>query len=445
MIFFLKGTDVLPIVLFTLIGFGVGRVVMSSKENSVRSSEVHIKKTSFPQKSYSFNRTPQTAEKKEVSFVSHERSLWEKEQYLTSIQTKLNNGHIPQNWKIELEKIIDCCALTGADGSEAIFVLFSKWSEVNFQEALDHAGKITGFALLLKTEIFTQLAERDHQSALAFYEQNKDWLSHDFMSSGSILGDIAQNWAEQNPDDALNWCFSIEDKLNKSKALQKFIQGVGFQSEKAEKYLTQIYDREGALPHQTIVDWISADPDTALAWKDHLKEGEIPYWQELVLEGTAKSNLGKATEMLLSLPEEDQFRFASCIMNTIDDTEAAVSWLFSVKPLSRISEVDLFRVRDWTEASPYESEKWIRNIPASETKDKVIDIYVKNEPGSQPYETVLELINSMENTEKKEKTLKSAIQKWKNGNSRKFNTWLNKGGNSELIQNISVNNSAENE
>lgn len=177
---------------------------------------------------------------------------------LFDILNKLQKGEVPENWDQELHRLRQCAGLDTA----ALIIFFSKWAEVDFQTALEKAGKLPAGAIFVKGEIFYQLIERDPKEALYFYEKNKELLSN----YGAVLGAIIRNLAPISPEEALNRSLKSKSKLGRDHLLKNFMQGIGFQNKETKNYMDKIYRATGEIPPKTISEWIQSDSASAEKW-----------------------------------------------------------------------------------------------------------------------------------------------------------------------------------
>lgn len=187
----------------------------------------------------------------------------EKGRELARIIAKLIKGETPQNWEKELFKIIEYSR--GNEGrKDALLIFFSKWAEADFQSAFERSGQIPMYVHDIRNEIFSQLAEQDPKKAFFFYEKNE---ASSLAYATTVLGDIAENWAKLNPEEAFEWCSSSVKKY-KIHSFVHFMQGLDWDPVKTKEYMGKIRDRSGKVHRVLIEEWSKADPNSAKEWTD---------------------------------------------------------------------------------------------------------------------------------------------------------------------------------
>lgn len=428
-----KINEIIFIFIFVIAGFYAGKAMTSSHKSPSHlpdgENNITLPHRSAPLASNSFNNKRQRHQILNFSVFSKDRN-----QKLASIISRLLKGEVPSNWEEEWESILNL-TLSGEGKAESLLVFFSKWADADFKAALENAEKMPGYTSLIKREILSQFVEKSPTGALQYYENNKESLSpHD---SSYLLTEIARTWAMIDPETALNWCLSEDNKLH-AYVLEDFMKGIGYQSPLIKNYIDVILSRTGAVPDQIITDWAATDPESALNWINQIVSNKEKY-KEALLTGMAKNDLNKATEMLMQLPENERHILITSISGNLPDAETALSWVFEIKPSSKINEIDLYPIRYWSYSRPEQVEEWLKNIPPSSARDLAIDLYIDNADDIRDYETSLEVIGSMTDGAKKEQTLKAALQKWQRENPDFFNAWMDKSENSPLLQKIKDN------
>lgn len=338
---------------------------------------------------------------------------------LESHLKKLLQGDIPTSWENELANILKLSRL-GTEREEALLILFSKWAALDFEAALHNAGKLGAYAYEIKKDIFCQFAERDPQSALLYYNNNKDiFINHSYINKT-----IAQNWAKKSPEEALEWCFSFDEP----EAVEIFYQwtdGVllGSKEKQIESYLDTILARNDSVPGSMIARWAETDPEGALAWVLSRTPDKETY-RNIITRELAKRDLNEASPLLLSASEGERDLIISDIAESArpyQSPEKILSWIMEIVPASQQSELSLSPIASWTRDNPGASKQWIQNLPDSSAKNKAIGLYAQNVRSVDLLDSTLELIESIQNNETKEKVRQETIQYWKSTNTDLFN------------------------
>lgn len=400
----LKISDILIIAPFVILGFWVGN-------ESASSGEI----TSFPPNLEPLpdakRRAPELARIETSSqpqgstrsaYLSSKKSSAE----LARIMQRLLKGEPSQNWKTELEKIFELEGRVKGDGALALLVLFSRWAETDFQEAFDCARKLTVNSHLYISEIFSQLAAKDVEKALVFFENIRERLEP--HEAHFLVDVISDNWAKSDPKAALEWGLAQDEGL----MLLSCMRITGYTSEKTREYIDHIYSSKGYVPNQIITEWAAKDPAAVLEWRN-LMEKNNPYYQGPILEGVALHSIDQAKEIWRTLPANEQSEYASIIAKHIADPREALDWIIEVKPPTEINEPSLSRIYRWSFEFPNEAENWLQNLSASSTRDIAVKLYVQSVSDARPYETVMRLVDCVQEPALKEDILKIARQRWR--------------------------------
>lgn len=363
---------------------------------------------------------------------------------LKPIMDKLMRGELPRDWEAELNKILDTA--TRSEKSQALLVFFSLWAQTDIDAALARASMMGGvYTKEIKKEILMQLVENDPEEAARYYQKNKDNLLFDY---DIMIIDIAQKWAKKSPDEAWEWCLSLDNPSSGSSpqwsALSAFMKGLDTtDSDLVKKYLDKFAQKDGTYPETIIQNWAAQNQEEALRWLHTAKDENHNYLRAAIL-GIAKNDLKKAEELLVGLPKEQQMGMIGDIsrdMQKNQGAESALSWVMEKAPPAELEKSTylLYPLMLWTNQSPGAAGQWIENLPASSVKDEAIIYYTGSLTDQTFYDKTFELINSMNSPEKKEATLKSTLQKWQNSNQDDFKKWIEKSSHSSEIKSLRQN------
>lgn len=430
MIFHTK--KILPIVILATGGFASGKWIGDWQKNDASIPKKEGVAPSSLARPHAFVKSNRSSVLKN-SNLGDQFLSGSKGQQLTRILTQLLRGDSPKDWEATLQQILDCTEESGR--SSSLLLLFSKWAEVDFQGALERSGKLMLHAPMIKREIFTQLAEKNPAEAVIFCKENKALLLSNYHQ---ILGDITRIWAIQNPTEALEWCFS-QTGSDKNQALRYYFRGVGYdQSDEVIKVLDSITARGGAIPLPIIADWAEADSDAVLNWSG-FNSGKIPKSIETIISGIVKSDPDKATEIMLSLPDNSRLDMATGIALRINDPMQKMTWIMSVLQPSEVESKHLSGIRLWTNQNQEKAESWIRDLADIRVRDMAIEVYAENVRMNQTWESVLNFIDSIEDNAKREAVLASTLKRWNKRNPQYFKSWLEQETNSRWKQVVKEN------
>lgn len=354
---------------------------------------------------------------------------------------KLAKGIIPEDWNIELKKILEI--QNKMEKRRVLFVFFPKWAETDFATAMATAGKLGTFAYEIRKEILCQLAASDPKAALAYYENHSDALAN----HSYVIGEIAKNWAKSSPEEAFAWCFTFDNKRGvRFDVLTEFMGGIQLKDPSQVKgYIEKINVELGYVPNTIITNWVRSNPNEAIDWITSVEDKDSSYMKEAIL-GLADKNMKMAEDLIPTLPQHKQMSVISDISDKINHTrgaEAALSWIMERVPLENIHTGLLLPVSSWASNNPEDSKQWVQKLPSSPTKDEAISLYAEALTAHSSFDAALDMVNSMEDSNKKEEVLKKTIKRWNDRNPEEFSKWLESSTHSDQIKSFLTNESVQ--
>lgn len=344
--------------------------------------------------------------------------------FLKSLSYKLLQGKIPDNWEDELNKV-GTYSYWGNDQKEVLLILFTKWAEMNFEDALQRAGKLGTYSHTVKSELLSQLAKRNPREALLYYENNKEsLLNHPFF-----LNDIAKNWALISPSDALDWCLSdaLKDNIRRDKVISSVMEGLSQNAENQtiKNHFDTIQTRIGYIPYQIMENWAETNAGEALEWL-YSDEKRKESYRNPIIRGIAKNDLNKASRMLSDISEKERYSLISDIasdMEKIRGEKTTLDWVKNMVPADRLEEHHLSSLSSWTTHYTHDARKWIEELPDSRGKDYAILVYSKSINSPDLYDGTLNLIQTMSDSKQREEALNTILKNWQDYNPVAFDKW----------------------
>lgn len=363
---------------------------------------------------------------------------------LKPIMDKLMRGQLPSDWEAELNKILDTA--TRAEKYQALLIFFTLWAQTDIDAAMARASVIGGgYAKVIKKEILKQLIENDPSEAARYYQENKDNLLSNYSY---LVGDIAGKWVQKSPEEAWAWCMSLESPdapfAPQRTALSAFMLGLDVRDSAVVKnYLEKFKQIVGVYHGGTVKNWASQNPDEALSWVTSVSDESQNCLSGVIL-GVMKTDLKRAEELLKELPPRLQIGMIGQIADDMaynQGAERALSWLMEKVTPAELAENSfwLYPISPWTIQSPEAASQWVEKLPASLIKDEIIAQYADSLYNATFYDKAFELMNTMENAEKKETTMKSVLQKWQNNNQEDFKKWLDQSKKSQELKSLMQN------
>lgn len=348
-----------------------------------------------------------------------------------SILSKLQADGLPDDLESQIQMI---CRATSyeSDREKVLMLLFDKWAESNFAEAMERANKLGSYAYNIKREMLIQLANKDPEAAFSYYQKNKENLyAHNYL-----INDIAEIWSRKSPEKAWEWLSSLNGNL-KIQAVASFFKGLDLKNIKNyEEYMNKA-SSQGIMPSEAIELCAGQNPEATMNWILNTKNPEI--YMESAIYGMVDKDLNQAEELLSTLSPQKQHLLVSRIAHKIelsDGAEAALNWTIGKISSDKIDELLLLPLFSWTSNYPDEPKKWIESLPVSQAKDKATIIYSETLSSPEFFDEALDLMNNMDNQDNKQEAIKTVVQKWKKRDSAEFGKWLENSRNASLVKSI---------
>lgn len=416
----------LKISVLSLVFLGSGVLsgyIFSKHENSVLESE-SLKTAGVEENSFQKNAS------QPVQKILHSTKETNE---LKSILNKLLKGESPNDWVLELKKVIDLSGYySSPQKSKNLLILFSKWADQDFDSAMKAAGKLGPDAYEVTKEILTQLAKKDPKIALEYYEQNKDIL----IKHSHFLKDIAYSWSKKSPEEAFKWIHSLKDEtingqiiFRQSEVLTEFMSGIFDLNDHVltMKYIREIQYQGEPISMSIIEEWGKRNPDEVVQW---MVDSDMPMdsiQMVSAIQGIASKNLKMAEDLLLNFSPKQQQGLVSIIAKDVlipnQNAEYALNWTIERIPLSEIEDYALSPLQEWSSNDPNGASDWIQKQPASAGKDLAIELYIKTlsdefQRTPNMYPEVIKLVQSMSDSAKKELLLSKLNEERENSTSR---------------------------
>lgn len=348
-----------------------------------------------------------------------------------SILSKLQVDGLPDDLESQIQMI---CRATSyeSDREKVLMLLFDKWAESNFTEAMERANKLGPYAYNIKREMLIQLANKDPEAAFSYYQKNKENLyAHNYL-----IKDIAEIWSRKSPEKAWDWLSSLDGKL-KNQVAASFFKGLDLKNIKNYEAYMDKASSQGIMLNEAIELCAGQNPEATMNWILNTKTPEV--YMESAIYGMVDKDLNQAEEMLSTLSPQKQYLLVSRIAQKIESTdgaEAALNWTIEKISSDKIDELLLLPLSSWTSNYPDEPQKWIDSLPVSPAKDKATIVYSENLSSPDFFDDALDLMISMDNQDKKQEVIKTAVQKWKKRDSVEFNKWLENSRNASLVKSV---------
>ena len=430
---FFKKTDIFWIVAVALSGFFGGKLItLFSREEEGRLPG----NFDIARRAPAFDRvllSDSSSKSMELYYRKEEKKNLKE---LDFIAQKLMEGYIPENWEAELKKMVNL-SYPSRLGHSSFFTFFVKWAEVDFLQAMKYvqrAPSIPGLPEYMIRQFAERTASKSPREALQYYQDHKKVLG---MNGSILMGVALDHWAAKDPEGLLDWCLCTDgsrygDYVMES-AMSRALPLVGFSSAKARAVMDAYYAETGNLPGEIFRAWAEADPEAALEWAGRREtEEKTAEYQMYFFSGIVNRDYEKVRNWILEMPEKEREKVVLNMCSHIKAPEQKLDLLFQTMPAQEVPH--LAHVIDWwVYDNPDKTEEWINRLPASSEKDVLTSLYAENGLYKQPYIKALDMLNGMQDQDRKNEALKTLLQKWDRDNSAGLHKWLESSGHSELL------------
>lgn len=421
----IKLTGFLLILILSVTGFLTGMHIEKNKIYEERDETENGKRTRLIARRAALWQKEQTADTPPLGIFTGEKN-----KRTAAILTKILNGQAPVDWEKELQMILKNTDPWSAGC--ALRIYFCKWAEVDFQAALERAGKLGYLAQSVKEEMFTQLAKKDPLAAISLYETNKDILQSE---KNSIMKEIVRYWAALDDEQAWAWYSSLSNK-EKEQIFPEFIKGLGWESKDVRKYMDMVDKNVLSRYSDLIKEWTTFNPEEAWDWVNPISSPFSVSYRQNALAGMASTDLDRALGILDQFPREQQWLYVSAIAGAMEDRAQALKLILDSNLPSDIREHNLTPLSEWINESPSEAKKWIERQNSSDIRNISTEIYAKNADSPRQYDETLSLIDNIQNPQTKEEILINTLEYWNAHSPESFHQWLKDHHDSSLIQKV---------
>ena len=312
----------------------------------------------------------------------------------------------------------------------ALVLLFSRWADIDVEEALGKAESLDPSMYLhyIKREIFSKMIARDPKEAAAYYEQNREAL---YAHSSYFLSELARQWAGQTPEEAWSWlAMAPGDELRKD-VLEAFFSGLEPTPGVAAKYMDRVMADDGLRGEAPVLkivqEWGVKNFRDTVNW---IESQDKKYGRELwkaAIAGGAEADLDLATSYLSRLPASSLPGVIASVAGVVqrqEGSEAALDWMRENLPKG--AEISDFSIlSDWSGVDPEGAKKWLLSY-ASESqyaRDRALEAYVSSSR-DRNHEETLKMAQGIKNPESRKLAMKYALVIWKTEDPEAAHKWV---------------------
>ena len=242
-----------------------------------------------------------------------------------------------------------------------------------------------------------------------------------------ITGRVAKEWAEFDPEEAIKWSDSLDNKLRDQALSHIASEVLELDSDRAEQITRKISSAEGrrSLMEQIGRLQMTANFDEAVRWMEELpEEDRASAWRGAAKEWVALDP-ASASQYAMNIEDpkiQEQLVDALSYSWPRIDPQAAANWAQSLSGKSQ-SEA-LYRIVDtWARDSPQDAAFFVQSSLEGELQEKmtrrVADRLMKNN-----VDQAAEWVMTLDQGETKKDAYRDLAQYWLKRDSMKASEWI---------------------
>lgn len=322
----------------------------------------------------------------------------------------------PSRFSDEAEKLED---LPFGERMMAGYLLFSRWAEVDPQEAVAFADSMGRMGGMVMGTILKSWASSDPQAAARYFEENPG----EFRMMGGFGGrgggsgaasQIASEWARQDPDGALSWAQGLEGRDASSAIGSIFRQVAAEDPAQAAEMALGLEDEARAGAYRSIArEWGQQDWAAAESWVAGLPADERDAAMAQALRGLAGEDPARAAQEVASLPEgEDRSSAVRTIAEqwSEENPAAAAEWLVQ-QDGDEVSRSMRDVMSNWVGEDRVAALQFVNAQPEGEMRDSAAATYVYSNRDGDVQQT-LELAETISDESSRSRAVGITAIRW---------------------------------
>ncbi len=268
-------------------------------------------------------------------------------------------------------------------------------------------------------QTFVNLMASTNPKAAADYVRGLQGLP-DYIE-GSLLENVATNWADADPKAATAWAQSLPPSDASREAMSITLTNwARIDPKGAVDFLNTLppaTQGRDQMVRKVVDQWGQDDPQAALAWAggledDHARNialaGAICQWGSVETVKAA----GYVQAMPDSTAKETSVRFIADTWAR-DDPSAAAQWVANLPSPQRDNYSDVYGQLGgiWAQNNPVEASNWLERLPAGSNRDAAVFSFADTIASSDPG-TAYAWAESIGDADSHQQAVFSALQKW---------------------------------
>jgi hypothetical protein len=321
----------------------------------------------------------------------------------------------PAEFALEAEKLGD---MPFADRMLASALLFSRWAEIAPQEAMAYTQNMGRAAWMVRPTIVSSWASSDPVGAAQYYTEHPEEFGGGGGWGGrggtNSAGQIAGEWAKQDPDAALEWAQGLEGRDGSSAVRSVFQELANTDPAKAAEMASSLEGDQLSEAYSAIArKWGSSDWDSAEQWISSLPADQRDGALAEAIRGLSDNDPILASQQIANLTDAEEISDAvrSVARNWAQqDPAAAAEWLVGQESedLGRpMSEV----MSSWVSKDSAGALSFLDAQPAGELRDTAAQAFLRSNRGGDVQES-LQIAESIQDDKDRGRSVAMTAMRW---------------------------------
>ena len=312
-------------------------------------------------------------------------------------------------------------------------LLLAKWTQENPDAALASLSSAGGKQAYSDAgTVLGTLAAMDPAKAAAWLSNSDNPILRQPWMSGLLAQSVAEQWARQDPDAALEWASTLDPEQQVG-AYSGIINNILESDPQRAAALAMSLDSSDRpkLLGQIAEAWAARDPAEAVAWANTLSGGDREGSLQEALGSWAASDPSRAAAYVDQLPEQERADFVGDVArNWAEQAPAdAAAWLGNQPEGESKAGVMGHVMWNWTTTDPEAAANWLGEQPAGPSYDNGVTGLAK--AAAHAYEDAATAVNwasTIENQDLRNRMTQHTLGVWSRQDEGAAQSWANENG-----------------
>jgi len=312
-------------------------------------------------------------------------------------------------------------------------LLLAKWTQEDPDAALASLSSAGGKQAYSDAgTVLGTLAAMDPEKAAAWLSNSDSPILRQPWMSGLLAQSVAEQWARQDPDAALEWASTLDPEQQVG-AYSGIINNILESDPQRAAALAMSLDSSDRpkLLGQIAEAWAAQDPAEAVAWANTLSSNDRESSLQEALGSWAVSDPSQAAAYVDQLPEQERSSYVlDVVRNWSEQAPAdAAAWLGSQPEGEGRAEAMGHLMWNWTTRDPEAAANWLGEQPAGPSYDSGVTGLAK--AATHAYDdpsTAVNWASTIENQDLRDSMTQHTLGVWRRQDEEAAQSWANENG-----------------